>query len=253
MTLLGHQIGGGKSRILGGAAGGSNPGLTNLLGWWKMDEASGDAIDSHTTGHDLPTGSPTPGSQVGLIGTERVFTQSGREYFEVPAGTSWFEVFTGPYWMGLTYTFTSKGGGAFQIIANCYGYPSADRYWNIVYNKSADKLYLVLYSQFAETGYLIQSSPVLNTRYRVQWYYDNDAEKFHIFSGLSEEIVDFPSFTFRPHTGNSPFAIGRVGVFSQYFDGTIDEMFIYASMYPTLDNVTWMDNGGNWRTYEDLL
>ena len=68
--------------------------LTNLVSYWKLDEASGNALDAHGT--NTLTDSNTVTSAAGKIGDSRHFTRTVPEYFTIadnaslsaPAGTS---------------------------------------------------------------------------------------------------------------------------------------------------------------------
>lgn len=56
--------------------------LTNLIGYWAGNEASGNLVDAHTNGLDL-TDNNTVDSDTGLVyPTARSFTRANQEYFE---------------------------------------------------------------------------------------------------------------------------------------------------------------------------
>ena len=59
------------------SGGGASLDLTGLVSWWSLDEASGDAIDSHGDNNLPPTG--TPGSTTGKRGNARTF--NGLQFF----------------------------------------------------------------------------------------------------------------------------------------------------------------------------
>lgn len=58
-----------------------DPILTNLLAWYEMDEASGNAIDAHTGGYTL-TENGIVGSTAGKVGNARTFDGSDGNYLE---------------------------------------------------------------------------------------------------------------------------------------------------------------------------
>ncbi len=76
-VLAGRSIG----QVLGRSAGAASNGLlTNLVAYWKLDEASGNAIDAHTNGLTL-TAANAPGADTGKVyATARTFNGSN-QYF----------------------------------------------------------------------------------------------------------------------------------------------------------------------------
>jgi len=63
------------------AAAGGNGLLNNLIAYWKMDEASGNALDAHTNALHL-TAANAPGSAAGKIETARTFNGTN-QYIEL--------------------------------------------------------------------------------------------------------------------------------------------------------------------------
>lgn len=79
---------------------------TSLISCWELDEASGNAIDSHSSGYDL-TDTNTVGANTGKVGGARVFVPANVEYF-TRASNSDFQTgdidFTLAAWVYFTNT-----------------------------------------------------------------------------------------------------------------------------------------------------
>ncbi len=79
----------------------------NLISYWKMDEASGNIIDSHGSNDGTTPDTPTY-SQDGIIGTSIYF--SGDDYFLITSMSSTTQDYTFQFWLNSTHTYTAFGG-----------------------------------------------------------------------------------------------------------------------------------------------
>ena len=62
------------------------PKRKNIQGWWRLDEAVGNAIDSGPNGNDLIETSGTIASVPGVINNARDFERTETEYFAITDG-----------------------------------------------------------------------------------------------------------------------------------------------------------------------
>jgi hypothetical protein len=117
-TNLRHTRLGGRSGGLYAATGGTPapgvPGgsslLTDLVSYWKLDEASGNATDSH--GANTLTDTNTVTTAAGKQGTARQFTAASTEYFTIADNTdlSTGDIdFTIAAWAYLDSSLTAEG------------------------------------------------------------------------------------------------------------------------------------------------
>lgn len=92
--------------------GGGNGLLNNLIGYWKMDEASGNLIDAHTGGYDF-TETGTISATTGIINNGRDFTGSTGNYFSNADGIA----VTGASAQSLSFWMNSDNNSDVKMIS----------------------------------------------------------------------------------------------------------------------------------------
>lgn len=111
MTTRGHQAGmtgmSGMSGMVGGAA---SPLLNGLISYWKLDETTGNRVDSHGSNTLVPQNSP--GYAAGKIGNAADFDRTVPNYLScaAPAGMpSGTQAWTVTFWLYLdSYTVATN-------------------------------------------------------------------------------------------------------------------------------------------------
>jgi hypothetical protein len=219
------------------------PYLTNLSGWWKLEEASGTRDDAHST-NDL-TDNNTVTSAVGIQGTAGLFTKANTEYLSIADNA--------PLSMS----------GSFSICAWVYivGNPTASQMIASKFDNVGDIEYELIYQGgggverfqfdfYAGGGYRqVRANSFgaasLNTWYFVVGVFDGTDVKISVNGNAFEAASASGN---NPTDGVGPFQIGaRAGSVS--FDGRIDEVAVWKDRALTIEEVEDLYNSGAGRTY----
>jgi len=221
--------------------------LTNLVSYWKLDEASGDAIDS--VGTNTLTANNAPGSTAGVVNGARTFS-GDHQFFTIPTNPS---VETG----AINFSFT-----AWATIANRTDYhpfiskftesdPTHIRDYQLAYDKDIDRIYF----QVSGNGYSLTKatanslgSPALNTWYFLAGGYDYDHS--YIWISVNGGPKETTYFSGPVHIGNEPFQIGGSNnpLFG-YEAGLMDEVSFWKRTL-SANELTTLYNAGNGLSYD---
>jgi hypothetical protein len=228
-----------------------NPGLTNLLSWWKFDETSGNAADA--VGTNALTNNGSTGFTSGLIGnaadlgtanTTKYFSKASALGFSVNAARSY----------GCTFKVRTELSGSNQyryIMQLRHGSNGVN--YDLGYYRESDvnKLYGGRgRNAVADDG----------VYYNVNLGTSNYHQAIVTFDGTTQILyLDGTAVgNNNPNTGNGTsrsdgFGIGAdaAGGAGSFMNEYADESFYFNDVL-TADEVTWLWNGGNGRTYEDL-
>jgi len=216
----------------------------NLISYWKLDEASGNALDAHGS-NDL-TDTNTVGSATGIINNGRDFEDTNSEYFTIAdnASLSTGDIdFTVQAWIkpeslvgNLTYVMSKGKVGqvgseyalhinfsdtpAFQVVS---GVPSAAT---------------------ATWGSALSAG----TLYHLLAWHDASANQVGITVNDGTPVT--ASFSDGSQDGTKPFRIGLDSetTASSYFDGVIDECAFWKRML-TAGERTQLYNSGSGLAY----
>lgn len=222
-----------------------NPGTTNLVGDWSMDEASGTRVDSHGT-NDL-TDNNTVGSVTGVISNAADLVSANSEYLSsttVPVtGTGarsmevWFKTSTSGtmHIAGFGGSTSSVNGAAFRLsiengslFCRVYGgYAGFGGSWN-------DGAWHQVVLKIMDSGYVRD----------LEMYVDGSSQ-----TRVSASNLDFTTI----NTGTDEFAVGKniQSGGTSYFNGDVDILRIFNDEL-TADEITWLYNSGSGRSYSDL-
>lgn len=211
------------------------------LGYWKLDEASGDALDS--SGNSLTlTDTNTVTSGTGKVGSARQFTAANSESFTVadPASlrltnttaiaiSAWVNAATVNTDMQVVTKRTTNGTGA-----------------NLEYMLRVDSNVPTFYIGGDGAGFqaCTWSGVITASSY------------FHLFAGYDGNGTMFISVnagtpvtasrTINITASGNPFQLG--GTSTEYMNGLIDEVGLWRTA-PTLADAVYLYNGGSGRTY----
>jgi hypothetical protein len=221
----------------------TNPGTTNLIAWWSLNEASGTRNDSYGVNH--LSDNNTVGAAAGKQGNAAVFVAANTEYLSIGdnanlsmgAGAR----MTACAWVNLT-TKTAFRSIFTKTNGTEYGYllrysSTADRFVYSVTNNG---------SSFTFISADNFGSPALSTWHFVCAGYDG----VNIWISVNAGTRNAAAFASDIYDDVGPLTIGALAG-SQYMDGNVDEAFIYKRSLST-DEVSWLYNSGVGRTYAEV-
>lgn len=220
----------------------------NLISVWEMDEASGNAVDSHGS-NTLTESVGTIGAATGKIGGARDFERLDSEYFNIAdnADLSMGDIdFTISAWVNL-----ESVGGNNQIIVGKDQNAAGDREYNLYYRGSTSTFTFETFSSPNSSTNLSASSfgtPSTGTWYFVVAWYDAAANTMNIC--VNDGAVDSTAKGTLQASGSAPFRIGAraYATIENYFDGMIDQVAIWKRVL-TSDERTSLYNSGSGLAY----
>jgi hypothetical protein len=237
---------------------GTNPGTTNLLAWWALDETTGTRADSHSNGFNLGVvaspgyttgkkGNAVTVNVVNGVGSYVATTDSGN-LLDCPAGSS----ITVCCWVYLNnlpsnnaYPVTRWGGG---------GGSAADWGFNIYANGRAEATAARASAQTnATTGAGVISA---TTWYFLTLIFDHTVGTYGTVSiAVNNGTPTSAALPSEKVAGSGlQLSIGDLGHVSAGYgnmSGAVDEVCVYQRVL-TADELAWLYNGGNGRAYSEL-
>lgn len=185
---------------------------SGIVSYWKLDESSGNAIDSK--GSNTLTDNNTVGSATGIVGNARDFESSNSEYFSIShasqTGLDIASDMTLSGWINLE----SNTGLSQLIMAKD---SVTDGYGMVV--SSALKGYAFIGSNGALGSTTLPTSAWVY----ITATYDNSFNRIYINSALDGSTAN----TTNPSTASDPFYMGVASPsLALYFDGLMDELVI---------------------------
>ncbi len=222
----------------------TNPGTTNLISWWALDEQSGARNDSHGTNH--LTDNNTVGYTTGIKSNAAQFVSANSEYLSradnaaLSTGDINFEFGAWVYLSTKTATqrFISKWVGS-----------AASLEYLLVYDQPTDRFIFYVYSG-STAGTATAStfgSPSISTWYYISAYHD--ATNNYVGISVDDGTVNSSSYSLGVQDTGSAFILGALSDGSGGFvNGAIDEVYMYKRVL-TADERTWLYNSGAGRAY----
>lgn len=221
----------------------------NLVAYYSLDEASGNAIDSHGS-NDL-TDNNTVGAGTGIVNGGRDFEDSSSESFSIAdnADLSMGDIdFTVQAWVKLESKPLINCG----IVAK-WDFGAGTREYDIIYrNGSFEDVFGIQVSADGTTPTNLNStagSPSTGTWYCLHMWHD--ATNNQIGISVNAGTPDTQSYSSGVLNSTSPFTIGAVsnsGSPTSFFDGMIDEVGIWKRVLSSAER-TELYNSGNGRDY----
>ena len=215
---------------------GTNPGTTNLVNDWSMDETSGTRADSHGSA-DL-TDNNTVGYATGVISNAASFTAANSESLSSPT-----QPVTGTGARAAELWFKTSSTADMAITS--YGSSGSGAWWRIRIENG-----VILQRVFSGTmswsntwndgnwHHLVMQVAASSTLNDVDLYIDGTLQTR---SGSNNRAIN---------TGSGDFYIGAEST-GDFFDGDIDEVR-YWDRVLTANEITWLYNSGNGRAYSAL-
>ena len=215
--------------------------LTNLISYWKLDEASGNAIDAHGT--NTLTDNNTVGTAAGKVLTARDFEKNNSESFSIASNPS---LQTGD--IDFTISCWIKPETVeLQFYVNKSGIAAADREY-AVYNFNG-----ILFFIYDPSGAIVQVAsgvtPVPGTWYHIVAWHDSVANQIAISVNNATPVTLSHSTGVR--TNNFQFELGARQNHGFFYDGLLDEVGFWKRVL-TADERTQLYNGGNGLSYDDF-
>lgn len=220
--------------------------LTSLVGYWKLDEASGDALDSY--GANTLTDVNTVASGAGKQGTSRDFEDGNSETLSITDNAAlsmgdidfsiagWVNLESEPVnTMGILGKWNSGGNNREYYIE--YAGSAVDRFRLFVSGDGTASTQVTANNFGAVTT---------GTWYFVHAYHDSANNLIGI--SVNNGTADTASHSTGCFDGNSTFYLGSInnGALS-FFDGLLDEWGVWKKLL-SAQEVTDLYNGGNGNT-----
>ena len=215
--------------------------LTGLLAWYKMDEASGNAIDAHSTGRDL-TQFGTVGSAAGKVGNARSNSGDSSNYFRNQES-----IFrgNGGYLYHTFWAYFNADG--VNYISNVWSTNNSnDSRWLVSRTGSNQGMRLIVRAD----GQALQTttSPVANlTWIFVEFYLDDINKEFGL--AINRGGFETTSYSTLATSGTLDLITFRLLLISSgALNGRVDEMTFWDTPL-TEARRDYLWNGGNGNTY----
>jgi hypothetical protein len=219
----------------------TNPGTTNMVGWWSMDETSGNRADSHSNGLTL-TDNNTVTYEAGKVSNAAVFTAANYEYLN-RASSSALQMGTSDITLCTWVKFTSTASS--QMIVGKDDITSGTREFKLFISGAT----LTFYVFDTTTGYdavAWSSTSTTSTWYFVCGWTEKSASKIYISVNAGTPVSANLTAS-RNGSGTGVFQIG--GHANTYnLSGSIDET-VYYKRTLTTDEIAWLYNSGSGRNY----
>jgi hypothetical protein len=199
---------------------------TNLVSYWKMDEASGNRADSH--GSFTLTDNNTVLAGTGIINNGADFESSASEYFSWTADAAFLPA---------------------AMSISCWIKKESNTGLNAIFSKEASGVGYVLYTNGSTLSMTFQGIDTLShgtsistaTWYHVVFTWDGTNGKIYLNNGSPATTATFTSL----NSSTAAQAIGNrsAGVSTGYFDGIIDEVAFWSRAISAAE-VAEIYNGG---------
>lgn len=228
------------NRVIINAHNFASPLLTGLISYWKLDEASGNAVDSHGT--NTLTDENTVASAAGKINTCRDFELDNSERFFLASNSSlqtgdidftwsvWFR----PETLVLAFLF-SKGG--LVVGTREYGaYISTDGIPRFFVSDASSNSTVLPAATSVTTG---------TWNHLVCWH---DAGSNQIGLSLNGATAVTAAHTTGVRSGTFEFELGARKNQPAFFDGMLDEVGFWKRLLTTTERAS-LHNGGSGKAY----
>ena len=213
--------------------------LSNLYAYYKMDEASGSALDATAGGRNLANSGNPITSSAGIINTARAFPGSGgaslfasRSSDFSPGSNS----FSFSFWVNFSPTAVGYYEG---LLAKGLVGP-IDVEW-MVYRHGDNTLRFSVSSNGSTLTTVIWASTLSNGT----WYFvAGEWDRTNIKLSVNGATFRTTSFSGTIHSNAQPFDMGLISGSGNPLDGSIDEVGIWMGRALTQTEVGQLYNGG---------
>ena len=219
----------------------------SLVGYWKLDEASGNRADS--VGANTLTDNNTVGSTTGLVyGTAAEFVAANSEYLSITdnAALSMGDI---DFWIGAWVRLTTITGSIRAQVSK-YRAAAGERAYALDHDNGSSRFRWFVSADGAAVTVVSANTfgaPVIDTWYFIETYHDAT-------NNLIGIAVNGGAFDTTAHTGGvidntAPFRIGGVAYTdsatpSHYANGRIGPVMISKNYIPTTNERALVYNAG---------
>jgi hypothetical protein len=196
---------------------------TNLLSYWKLDESSGNAADSH--GSNTLTNNNTVAFVAGKLNNAADLELGSTEGFSIADSGSTFDLATFTYTMWVNFESFPAAERPFMVKRVGTG-NQRTMTWSL--NGSANAVSLVTYTDGSSVGCNVNVSwsPSLATWYMVAVSKSGTSVKFYVNGSQQGTTQTCASATV--YNGTAAFEVGQFAASPDYFDGLIDEASVWT-------------------------
>jgi hypothetical protein len=222
--------------------------LTSLISWWSFNEASGTRNDSHGTNHLSDVN--TVASATGKVGNAADFESGSSERLTIVDNAS---LSTGNIDFTLAGWVNMESKTAFGSI--CMKGPGhhSNTEWLLDYISSSDRFRFLVSNGSAFSTTLLSNnhgSPSTGTWYYIVAWHDATANTCNI--QINNGTADSTAYSNGSFDSGSGVFFGTNGDGAGPYDGLMDEWAFWKRTLTT-DEKTWLYNGGNGRSYSEVL
>lgn len=216
----------------------------NLVAYWSLDEASGNAVDAHGS-NDL-TQNGTIASVAGKVGNARQLESANSEYFSLADNTdlSTGDIdFTLAGWVNMAslinQSFATKGGGTNGEYDLRFAAGGTQRFQFRFWGSAG----------FGNAGSVLADNaggPSTSTWYFIVAWHDSTNNECGI--SVNDGTPDTAAVSTGVIDGTDAFALGAYAAFLEYANATLDEWGLWKRVLSSAE-ITELYNGGSGRDY----
>lgn len=224
----------------------------NLIAFWELEEASGNAIDAHSGGHDLTENGGTIGTATGVVGSGRDLEASGSQYFTIAdnADLSTGNIdFYGHCWIKL-----ESIPGTMVVCGKWRFSGSNQREWLVQVISSRIRLAVSSTGTGASATVTATSFGTLSTGtwYFVEWWHDATNDIIGVAVNGTSNTTSYSSGVF---DSSADFTVGAYDVQAtpdQFLDGVVDQLGFWKRVPDSTDRAAFY-NSGSGVSYSDIV
>jgi hypothetical protein len=219
----------------------------NLVSFWSLDEASGNALDAHGS-NTLTETSGTIASATGKVSGARDFEAGDTEHFEIADNAS---LSTGDidYTIAAWVQLESLATGT---IAAKFGTTGNQREWRFYYDATASRFRLSVSPTGASAGTVTASADTFGVPSTGTWYHVvawHDSVNNLVGISVNGGTADTTAHATGSINGTAAFTVGvRLDPAADYWDGLIDEVGFWKRVLTSSER-TELYNAGNGLAY----
>jgi len=204
------------------------PQSDNIQGYWKLDEASGNATDYSGNSNTLTDTNSVGTNAEFLAGANcRDFEAGSSMYFTIADGSQTGLDITGSLTCSVWYK-----GETVQLGGVVGKWPSSGNYSYVLYIDTDDHIKMGVSNNGTTTVYNEGGTTlVAGIWYFLTWRHDADNDELEVFVNSHSDATP-TAHTTGLYNGNGAFEVGAYGA-SNYFDGELAEVVIWNTALTT--------------------
>lgn len=219
----------------------TNPGTTNLVSWWELNETTGTRNDSHGANHLSSNNSV--GYTSGLVGNAANFVAANNQYLSIADNTSLS--LTGNMTISFWFRYTAAPAATQYLIAKRTG--ASGRSYSIQILSTGYLVFTAYADGSTATNITTAIVAPTNTWNFVTATHNNGS---NITLRINNETPVSATLTGGIYDSLAAFSVGSI-VGASSFSGDIDELGVYTRVLST-DELDWLYNSGAGRSYCDI-